>query len=387
MNLQDLKVAIVHDWLTHYGGAERCLEELLDIFPQAEIFTLIYKTGSVGAKIEKRTIHTSFLQKFPFSKKLFRYLLPLMPLAIEQFRFNGYDLVISSSHAVAKGVITPSDCVHVSYMYTPMRYIWFMEDEYFGSKSDFPFFMKLVIKPILHYLRIWDKSSSLRVDKYIAISEYVASRIMKIYGFDSEVIYPPVDTERFINSGKRHDKKDYYLMITNYEPNKNTEIVLKAFRKLNQKLKVVGAYGRKGRKLKAKYRDCQNIELLGQVSPNQLEKLYSEAKALVAPGHEDFGMAVVEAMASGTPVIAYGKGGHLETVTIDPCSRNTDKNGANGVFFYEVEISAIIRAIREFECNYLDLKRNTSDCKDRLEKYNRSNFRSRFIQLIEKAVI
>ncbi len=383
MHFQDLKVAIVHDWLTHYGGAERCLEEFLDIFPQAEIFTLIHKSGSVGEKIEKAKIHTSFLQKFPFSKKSFRYLLPLMPIAIEQFRFNDYDLVISSSHAVAKGIITPSDCLHICYMYTPMRYIWFMEDEYFGSKSNFPFFMKLMIKPILHYLRVWDKSSALRVDKYIAISRYVASRIKKIYGFDSNIIYPPIDTQRFMNSGKKYDNKDYYLMVTNYEPNKNTEIALKAFKKLNQNLKVVGAFGRKGRRLKAKYSDSRNIELLGHVSPHQLEKLYSEAKALVAPGFEDFGMAVVEAIASGTPVIAYGKGGHLETVG-DISVKDSITQCQGGLLFRDLTVDSIIKTVNVYKS--LEKKGFWKyDAGTTLNKY-KFDFKKRFKDIVRKMV-
>jgi glycosyltransferase involved in cell wall biosynthesis len=362
MDLSELKIAIVHDWLTHFGGAERCLEEFCEIFPQADIFTLVYKEGSVGQKIESHNIKTSFLQKIPLSQKFYRHLLPLMPIAIEQFKFNGYDLVISSSHAVTKGVITPTDCLHISYMYTPMRYIWFMRNQYFGSESNFPHILRPLTAPFLHYLRVWDKSSAKRVDKYIAISRFVSKRIKKIYRKDSQIIYPPVDTDKFLEEPlmtvpPQLPQEDYFLMISNYEPNKNTELVVQAFTLLvDEKLKIAGSFGRRGEYLKNKYYHYDNIEFLGRISDGELMDHYSRAKALIAPGNEDFGMSVLEANASKTPVIAYAKGGHLETVNpalLGPFSSKVSPD-STGIFFHKLDVSDIIVAIEKF--NYINNK-------------------------------
>jgi glycosyltransferase involved in cell wall biosynthesis len=381
--LRNLKVAIVHDWLTHYGGAERCLEKFCEIFPQAEIYTLVHKQGSIGQKIESHQIITSFLQKLPFARKHYRWLLPLMPLAIEQFKFKDYDLVISSSHAVAKGVITPTGCTHISYIYTPMRYIWFLENEYFGDKGSFPKLLRWIPKVFNHYLRVWDKASAYRVDKYLSISEYVAQRVKSIYGFESEVVYPPVDVQRFEQKSRKpkqiEGKNRFFLMVTNYEPNKNTEIAIKAFIKLNRKLKIVGAFGRRGKKLQKKYQKYNNIEFLGHVSDERLIELYQNTQALIAPGVEDFGMAVLEANASTTPVITYAKAGHLESVKplID------EGKNATGIFFYDLSISAIIEAIKKFDKNDFD----PNHLKLHVQKFSSQIFKQKITQCINEELM
>ncbi|MBN1617986.1 glycosyltransferase [Candidatus Dojkabacteria bacterium] len=340
-----MKVALVHDWLVGMGGAERCLECFCEIFPNADIYTLIHKEGSVNQKIEGHRIHTSFLQNFPFSKSNYRYLYALMPTAIEQFDFRDYDLVISGSSVMAKGAIVPSHIPHISYIYSPMRYAWEMYPEYFGAKSYLPFWQRLVIPPLLNYIRMWDVVSTNRVDYLIADSKVVADRIDSAYKRRSIVIYPPVNVDFFEKEDK---KEDYYLMVTSFEPNKRVDIAIEAFNELGLPLKVVGD---RGRFLKRFRRQANsNIEFLGKVTDHDLKYLYSKAKATVFPGIDDFGIAPVESIASGTPVITFAAGGVTETVIpANPKIGKSYRSKPNGIYFYQPTAHSLVDAIRFFQ--------------------------------------
>jgi glycosyltransferase involved in cell wall biosynthesis len=396
MILDKLKVAIVHDWLTYPGGAEKCLECFCEIFPQADIFTLLSDKSNICDNITSHNINTSFLQKIPWASQAHRYFLPLIPLAIEQFNFNGYDLVISSSHAAAKGIITPTNCTHISYIYTPMRYAWFMTDTYFGNNSGFSPLFRPFINLILHYLRIWDKASIYRVDNLIAISEFVKNRIAKVYRRESEVIYPPVDVYKFKKAAKTKKatqssithkiKEDFFVTATNYEPNKNTELLIKAFCEIDEKLKIVGSFQRRGRKLQDKYKDCKNIEFCGYIADSELTKLFVRAKGFITAGLEDFGMALLEANSAGTGVIAYKAGGHLETV-VDASNADKSRNSkSTGIFFSALTKSAIIESIKKYHKFYKKGYFDSANLQNHAQKFSKKRFKKDIKEYIQNTL-
>lgn len=329
-----VKTALVHDWLTTLGGAEKCLQSIQRLFP-SPLFTLVCDLSllpQVG--IDKARVVTSFIQKLPWAKRRYPRYLPLFPMAIEQFDLSSYDLILSSSHAVAKGVLTSSDQWHICYCHTPMRYAWDLYHLYLAQHNLQRTPKGAVAKIFLHYLRLWDAQSAERVDAYIANSHYVAARIKKIYRRDATVIYPPVNT-RFFTA---YEKKDpFYLAISRLVPYKNTSLLLKAFSLLpNKTLVVIGA----GPELKALRRKApSNVELLGYQDDATLKDYLQRAQAFIFPSLEDFGILPVEAQACGTPVIAYGKGGALETVI----------EGKTGLFFYEQTAASLVKAIALFE--------------------------------------
>jgi len=363
-----LKVALVHDWLTGMRGGERVLEAFCEIYPGADLFTLLYLPGALGAPIEDRTIHTSFIQSLPLSKKHYRMYLPLFPMAVERFDFTDYDLVISLSHCVAKGVITPADTMHISYIFTPMRYIWDRFSDYFGHKRYSPL-ISWIFSITAHYLRIWDTSSASRVDSFLAISDYVARRVKRCYGRDASVIYPPVDCGKF--SLAESDSKDYYLLVSAFAPYKRVDIAISAFKELGLPLKIVGS-GQDEKRLKAMA--APNIEFLGHLSDREVARLYRDCKALVFPGEEDFGITPLEAMASGRPVIAFARGGALETVV--PLFKDRDSSIENqaptGMFFYEQTTPSLVKAVKDFELS-LD-KFKPRDARKRAEQFSREFF-------------
>jgi glycosyltransferase involved in cell wall biosynthesis len=330
-----MRVAIIHDWLTGMRGGERCLEVFCELFPQAHLYTLLHIPGSVAALIEKMPIKTSFIQNLPFSKKRYRKYLPLFPLAIERFSLKGYDLIVSCSHCVAKGVIPPPDALHISYMLTPMRYAWDMYEDYFGENKNImiPFFM--------HYLRMWDMTSSQRVDNFLCISKHVQNRIMKFYRRDSEVIHPPVEISRF-RLGKK--KENLFLIVSSLVPYKKIKLAVEAFNRLGYPLRIIGT-GPEEKKLRVIAKS--NVEFMGWQADEVVAKSYSACRALVFPGEEDFGIVPLEAMGCGKPVIAYGKGGILETVVDYDLPRQNGKN-ATGLFFNEQNVDSLIDAVERF---------------------------------------
>jgi glycosyltransferase involved in cell wall biosynthesis len=310
-------------------GGEKCLEVFCELFPQAEIFTLFHQQGSVSNVIERMPIRTSFLQYLPGLNKHYRNYLPLFPRAVESFDLQGFDLVLSSSHCVAKGARPPQGAIHISYCYTPMRYAWLFFEEYFGQE---PRIKKYLIRRFIRRLKGWDLKSNETIDFFVAISDNVKNRIRRFYGREAEVIYPPVDTERF---RILQPKRDFYLVVSALVPYKRIELAIAAFNRLGRRLLIIGT-GNCLEQLKRLARS--NIEFLGWVSEAGLADYYAGCRALIFPGEEDFGITPLEAQACGRPVVAYAKGGALETVT-----ENT------GVFFYEQSPQALLEAVRVFE--------------------------------------
>ncbi|MFV1975891.1 MAG: glycosyltransferase [Candidatus Scalindua sp.] len=340
-----MKVALVHDWLTGMRGGEKVLEVFCELFPDAHLYTLLHNKGGLSNTIEAMDIRTSFIQKLPLIKKKYRHLLPIFPTAIERFDLRGYDLVLSSSHCVAKGVRTDADTLHICYCFTPMRYIWDLHNLYFG-KQRAGMITRIASSLVLQYLRKWDVTSSKRVDKFVAISRYIAERIKKNYGRDSDLIYPPVDCSYF-KPGLSHD--DYYLMVSPLAPNKRVDIAVKAFNSNGLPLIVIGS-GQEEKKLEKMA--GKNIKLLGWQPDEIVREHYVNCKALIFPGVEDFGIVPLEAQACGKPVIAYGEGGALETIVpLDKNSKNEKEQSSNatGMFFYEQSPESLAQVVARFE--------------------------------------
>ena len=301
-----MKTAIVHDYLVQMGGAEKVVEALHEMYPDAPVYTSIHDPGSTPASYKCWDIRTSFLQRLPNKRITHRMALLLYPMAFESFDFSEYDVVISSSSSFAKGIITQPHTAHVCYCHSPMRFAWSTKDYLMNERVSRPF--RVLLKPGTHYLRQWDALSSLRVDKFIANSTIVSQRIRKYYRAESEIIYPPVATSKFCLS---QDVGDYYVIVSRAAPYRRLDLAIDAFTKLNIPLKLAGT----GRQIKAlRARAGANIEFLGRISDNELPELLGRARGYVMPGEEDFGITAVEALASGKPVVAYGRGGACETV-------------------------------------------------------------------------
>lgn len=362
-----MKVALVHEFLTQYGGAERVLEVFLEIFPNATIYTLIYNEEKMGKYFNKYNIKTSFIQNRLFAKNKSRWYLPWMPTAIESFNLNKYDLILSDASAFAKGVITKTNQLHICYCHTPTRYLWEDTHDYIND-AKVPWPANKFLPYILNYLRIWDYNAAQRPNLFIANSNFVKNRIKRYYHRDSSVIYPFVYSDKFkpINT-----KKDYYLVAGRMVPYKRYDIAIKTFNHLkNKKLYVVGdgPYEKYLKNLAI----SKNIVFLGRVNDKKLAKLYSEAKAYIFPPEEDFGITPLEAMVSGTPVIAYGKGGALETVI----------NNKTGIFFDKQEPESLAKAIKKFE----KLTFNKKNIVEHAKKFDKKIFKSQIKEYINKNI-
>ncbi len=330
------RVALVHDWLTGMRGGERCLEVFCELFPDADLFTLLHVPGSVSPTIERRRIVTSFVQRLPGAATRYRSYLPLFPTAVAGFDLRDYDLVISLSHCVAKGARAREGARHVCYCFTPMRYVWDMYGDYFGDAG---VLTRALMPPVAAALRRWDRVSSRRVDEFVAISRYVAGRIRRCYDRDAEVIPPPVDAQRFEIA--EDGPGDYYLVVSALAPYKRVDLAILAAARLGRRLVVVGT-GPERQRLEALA--GPGVEFLGWRDDAEVARLYRGSRALLFPGLEDFGIVPLEAMASGRPVIAYAAGGVLETVT--PLG---GEEPPTGVLFREQTVEALAAAMRRYE--------------------------------------
>ena len=370
-----MRVAIVHDWLYVMRGGEKVLEVFCELYPQADLYCLFHVPGSVSQTIEQMKIHTSFINRLPLARKHHRWFLPLFPTAIERFNLANYDLILSSSHCAAKGVIPPPESCHISYVLTPMRYVWDLYDDYFGRAG---FFSRKLIPFFANYLRTWDVSSSARVDSFVAISTYVAKRIKKFYRRDAVVIHPPVDTDKFNPSGK--PPEDFYLAVSGLVPYKRVNLAVEAFNELGLPLRIIGT-GPEEKRLRKSAK--KNVRLLGWQPDSVIAQHYANCKALVFPGKEDFGIVPVEAMASGRPVIAYGRGGVEDTVVALRERAPDETTGMpTGVFFDEQSAASLCEAVRFFE---KDSERfDPAAIRKHALKFDRVTFKKNIADFIER---
>lgn len=365
-----MKVAIVHDWLVNYGGAELFVEYLLKLYPQADIYTLVYDKKKIGNHFTQNKIYTSYIQKLPFASKIYTKLLKFMPKAFESFDFSSYDLVLCSSSSCAKGVITPPTVPQVAFIHSPMRYAWDLYFDYQKRSSKLTrFFMKLWIPQI----RQWDYISSQRIDSIIANSKYIARRIKKFWNREAKVVYLPVDVSRFYPL--KEEAGDYYVAFSRLVPYKRIDLAVSACKNLGKKLIVIGG-GSELENLRKLANNDKNITFTGRASDEDVLKYLQKAKALLFCAEEDFGFIPLEVQACGRPVIAYGKGGALETVI----------NEKTGLFFEEQTSESLQKAILKFE----ELDKNNYFNKEEIIKHANSfteeRFQKEFLNIVEETI-
>ncbi|MEM9089088.1 MAG: glycosyltransferase family 4 protein [Cyanobacteria bacterium P01_F01_bin.53] len=407
------KIAIVHEWLTSHAGSEKVVEQILNIYPQADLFSLVdFLPPSLRHIIHNKSVHTSFIQKLPFAKRHFRNYLPLMPLAVEQFDLSPYDLIISSHHAVAKGILTRPNQLHISYVHTPLRYGWELQHQYLRQAGLTRGLKSALTRSILHYMRLWDVASANRVDCYVANSHYVARRIEKTYRRNATVIYPPVDTQRFHTSPQvlspqassiqalslqpssqgitqpahppldnpeqeqkqlstqARPRENFYLTVSRFVPYKRVDLTIRAFNQLGLPLVVIGD-GKAGKALRQLAND--NIRFLGKQPDSVVEDHMQRCRGFIFPPEEDFGITPVEAQAAGAPVIAYAKGGQAETVI----------HQQTGLIFAHQTVESLVQSVNQLERNMdqfdpYALKKNA-------EKFSVKRFQTQFEGFVDKA--
>lgn len=358
-----MKIAIVHDYLVQYGGAERVLESFCELFPHAPIYTLVYDEDATYKRFSGRKIYTSFLQKWPLTRRYHRLFPPLMPLAIEQFDFSRYDVVLSDSSSFSKGIIVPPETLHICYMHTPMRYAW-DDCQRYARDFYYPRYVKIFVPFFVNILRLWDKASSKRPDIIIANSHFVSERIKKYYRRTSEVIHPPVATEMF----HRGEDKGYFLMVGRLIAYKRHDIVIEAFNRLGLALKIIGL-GPEEKRLRMKAK--KNIEFLGRVSDEELSHHYAHCKAFIFPQEEDFGIVAMEAFCSGKPIIAFYGGDIVRHM----------REGKEGIFFYKQDAKSVERAVAAFN----EKKFDSRAIQKYAQKFDKYHFQKKIQRYIEEA--
>jgi glycosyltransferase involved in cell wall biosynthesis len=357
------KIAIVADWLTNQGGAEKVIYDLHTIFPDAPIYTTVYNSEKLS-QFKNAKIHTSFLQNLPFAKKFYQLYLALMPYAFESFDFSNYDIVISSSFACAKGIITKPETTHICYCHNPMRYIW-DESHQYQAEHNFPWIVKILAKPFLHKLRLWDKLTADRVDYFISNSDFVGKRIQKYYKRTSTKIYPGISFPE-IKPEIKTKKKDFYLAAGRLKPHKRFDLTIQAFN-ISQENLIIAGQGEDLERLKS-LNTNPNTKFLGFVSDKKMSQLFSNAKAFIFPQAEDFGITPVEAQFFGCPVIAYAKGGALETVI----------NNKTGIYLDKQTPEALNQAIKKLNStkfNYQEIHQNS-------QKFSNQIFKQKILSYI-----
>lgn len=371
------KIAIVHEWFTTLAGSEKVVEQICHLYPQADIFAVFADPDMVARTpfLKGKRIRTTFIQNLPKARTSFRSYLPLMPLAVEQLDLSGYDLVISSAHAVSKGVLTGPDQLHVSYVHSPIRYAWDLQHQYLRESGLDRGTKGWLAKWMLHKIRLWDYRTAAGVDHFVANSKFIGRRIHKVYGRDSHVIYPPVDVGAF---DLHEHKEDYYLTASRLVPYKRMDLIVQAFARMPDRRLVVIGDGSEMPKLRAAA--TPNIELLGYQEFSVLKHHLQRARAFVFAAEEDFGITPVEAQACGTPVIAFGRGGALETVVMSP-----DPAKATGVFFPEQTVESLITAVQAFEAHPEGFRPDT--CRRQAEKFSIEQFRDAFSAYVEARLV
>ncbi len=362
------RVAIVHEWFEGYAGSERCVEQFLKLFPNSDVHALVdFLDDRHRYILQGRPVKTSFIQRLPWAKSKFRSYLPFMPLAVEQFDVTNCDIIISSSHAVAKGVVSRGDQFHLSYVHTPIRYAWDMQHEYLREGNLHTGLRGMVARLVLHYLRMWDRAAADRVDVFVANSRFVAQRIRKTYRRPAHVIYPPVAVSQFKFQPR---KDDYYVTASRMVPYKKIDVLVAAFKLLPDRKFVVigdGPESDRIRKLAP-----PNVEFAGFLTEEDLHERVGNARAFLFAAEEDFGIAPVEAQACGTPVIALGRGGALESVV----------DGVTGLFYAEQTPESVAAAVRRFEANQANFEPEV--IRQHSEKFSEERFRREFLQLLEE---
>ena len=365
-----MKVAIVHEWLDSYAGSERVVEQLIAEWPEADLFAVCdFMPESERHFLRGKPVTTTFIQRLPFARKHFRKYLGLMPLAIEQLDLSGYDVVLSSSHAVAKGVLTGPGQLHVSYVHSPMRYAWDLQHQYLREANMERGLKGAYTRHLLHKMRLWDRASALNPDVVVANSAYIGERIRKAWRRESIVVHPPVDVDRF---ALREAKEDFFLVASRMVPYKRIELIAEAFRRMPDRRLVVVGDGPNAPQVRAAAGNAPNIELRGRVGNEELVRLTQSARACVFAAEEDFGIATVEAQACGTPVIAFGKGGARDIVI----------PGETGLFFEEQSAAAIIAAVNAFD----GLTLSPAACRANAERFSQAAFRAAMRRVVEEAM-
>lgn len=354
------RIALIHDWLTGMRGGEYVLEAIAELYPKAELFTLLYIPGRISPNLTTLKRKTSWLQKVPGAEKKYRHFLPLMPSMIEKFDLTGFDLILSSSHCVAKGVRKPKDAVHISYIHAPIRYVWDRFDDYFSpGRSSFP--IRLGAQLFRKRLQEWDKSVSTpdKIDVMLANSHFIAEQIQRYYHREAQVIYPFANLNRFTQTRKPGKN---YLIVSALAPYKRVDLAIEAFNRLKLPLLIVGS-GQDAQRLKKKA--GPTITFLGTLSNSAIADLYAKCRAFVFPGIEDFGITPLEAMGAGAPVIALGKGGALETIT-----------SKTGLFFKDQTVEALMEAVTKMESNSDQF--DESSCRQRAAEFSKERFQREF---------